>query len=71
MSTLLGANHVGDAFFSTTLKNMLSPNLCAIDSFELVACFLALTHTFSLVLIESSFASANESQWTGLIALLV
>ena len=43
MSTLLGATHVGDAFFFTTLKNILAPNLCKIDSFELVACFLALT----------------------------
>ena len=43
MPILLGAIHVGDAFFSTTLKTMLAPNLCKIDSFELVACFLALT----------------------------
>jgi len=40
--TLLNAIHVGDAFFSNP-ENMLAPDLCEIDSFELVACFLALT----------------------------
>ena len=41
--TLLNAIHVGDAFFSTTLKNMLAPDLCMIDSLEPVACLFALT----------------------------
>jgi len=43
MPILLGAIHVGDAFFSTTLKNMLAPDLCMIDSLEPVACLFALT----------------------------
>ena len=43
MPILLGAIHVGDAFVSIALKNMLAPDMCKIDSFELIACFLALT----------------------------
>ena len=43
MPILLGAIHVGDAFFSLTLKNKLTLDMCKIDSFELVVCFLALT----------------------------
>ena len=35
MPILLGAIHVGDAFFYNP-ENMLAPDLCKIDSFELV-----------------------------------
>ena len=43
MPILLGAIHVGDAFsLKTTLKNKLALDMCKIDSFELVICFLAL-----------------------------
>ena len=43
MPILLGAIHVGDAFFSITLKNKLALDMCKIDSDVLVICFLALT----------------------------
>ncbi|WVZ90629.1 hypothetical protein U9M48_036914 [Paspalum notatum var. saurae] len=68
-----GAIHVGDVFFSLTLKNKLTLDMRDIDSFELVVCFLALTCSVTgWRCVDNELIKGEiESQWIGLIALLV
>ncbi|WVZ97967.1 hypothetical protein U9M48_043462 [Paspalum notatum var. saurae] len=69
----LRAFHVGDAFFSLSLKNKLTFDMCEIDSFELVVCFLALTcSVIGWKCVDNALIKGEiESQWIGIIALLV
>ena len=62
MPILLGAIHVGDAFFESTLKNMLAPYMC--KRFIWACCMLPCPHLLCMLeLVNTNFPSLLSSFW--------